>query len=249
MIIPSVHIYLKHPSQNMKALQVTSLTTLFLTVALTSSTQAAVLSPTEQVTQVANWFIGFFDNNDQVLRNPTIPALTMKNCAISAGGAGSPASQYVHLEQYRSDSTLLRTAAYEFSPTVAGVSLSVFGYLNDPQAIGTCEEEKPVLDFSNLQFPSCDLSLIYEPAQFVGTNAPDGCPTFFSIPGDTVVSVVSTVTIQANRTHSFDEFFTLSGRSFGTPIEFQQVATTPEPFSLTSLLGIGLGGLLLFRQP
>ena len=233
----------------MKAFQVSSLTTLFITVALAQSSQAAVLTPTEQVTRVVNWFTGFFNNNAQVLSDPTVPALTMSNCAISAGGAGDPASQYVHLEQYRNDSTLLRTAAYEFSPTVTGVALSVYSYLNDPQAIGTCDRVNPVLDFSNLVFPSCDLSLMYEPDKFVGTNAPEGCPTSFSVPGDTVVSVVSTVTIRANSTDSFDEFFTLSGTSFGTPIQFQQVVATPEPFSITALLGISLGGLVLLRQP
>ncbi len=235
----------------MKAFQVSSLTTLFITVVLAQSSQAAVLTPTEQVTRVVNWFTGFFNNNAQVLSDPTVPALTMSNCTISAGGAGEPASQYVHLEQYRNDSSLLRTAAYEFSPTVAGVALSVYGYLDDLQAIGTCDRvnPNPVLDFSNLEFPSCDLSLMYEPDKFVGTNAPEGCPTSFSIQGDTVVSVVSTVTIQANSTDSYDEFFTFSGTSFGTPIEYLRVVATPEPFSITALLGISLGGLVLLRQP
>ncbi len=221
MMIRSINIYHQHPPQKMKAIQVSSLTTLLITVTLAQSGQAAALSPVEQVTTVVNWFTGLFDNNAQVVSNPTIPALTMKNCAIAAGGSSEPASQYVHLEQYINGSNLLRTAAYEFSPAAAGVAIRVYGYLDDPQAVGTCDEVTPVLDFSNLEFPSCDLSLVYEPKKFVGTNAPVGCPTSFPVPGSTVVS---TVTIQANSTDSFDQFFTPFGTSFGTPIEFRRVA-------------------------
>lgn len=225
----------------MKTPQIAALTTLLSTVVLTQTAQAASLSTTEQVTAVVDWFTGMFNNNAQVAKNASIPPLTMENCAISAGGLGNPSAQYVHLEQYISGSSLLRTAAYEFSPAATGVSLSVFGYLDDPSALGTCDNSDPALKFSNLETPSCDISLAFETDKFVGSNAPVGCATSFPVPNS---RVVSTVTIRPDSTDSFDQFFTPFGTSFGTPIEFQRVVATPEPLSAAAFLGIGLVGLL-----
>ena len=215
--------------------------TLLTTVIVTQPGQAVVLSPTQQVQQVADWFIGFFTNSNQVSSEPTILFLTMHNCAVSALDVGNPDNKYVHLEQYIGGVSLLRTAFYEFSPSDTGVNLSVFPYIAPGAALGTCDRATPVLDLSNLVPVSCDLLLVYEPNQFTGTNAPVGCPTTFPEPGSTVVS---TVKITSNTVNSFDFFTPPNEPSFGTPIAFQRVTTTSEPMTTISLVGMGLVGLL-----
>ena len=50
-----------------------------------------------------------------------------------------------------------------------------------------------------------------------------------------------------NTVDSFDRFFTPDGGSFGTPIAFQRVTTTPEPIGNLPLMGIGSLGLLVLR--
>lgn len=228
----------------MKISQVMALGGLLTTAAIAQPVQAATLTPTEQVDTVVRWFTGLFDNGDQVASDPTVPFLTMENCEVSAEGYGSPSAQYVHLEQYIGGAALLRTAAYEFSPGVAGVDLSVYGYLDDTAALGSCD--RTTLDFASLELPSCDIDLAYEPSRFVGSNAPTGCATSFPVSGS---RVVSTVTIAADTTVSFDEFFTPFGTSFGTPIRFERAAVaTPEPFSLAALVVLGLGGLVRRRR-
>ena len=228
-----------------KTLQTTALTILVNLAVLSQPGQASTLTPTERVNTVVKWFTGFFDNSAQVANDPSVPYLTMDNCKISAGGFGSPAAQYAHLEQYIGGSSLLRTAAYEFSPSASGVNLSVYGYLDDPAALGACNQASPLLDFSNLEFPSCDISLAYEPSKFFGSNAPEGCSTNFPEPNS---RVTSTVTIQADSTVSFDKFYPFSGGSFGQPIRFQRVVATPEPFSFAALLGVSLTGLAITRR-
>ena len=206
--------------------------------------QAAALSPTQQVQQVVKWFTGFFTNSAQAAQNPDIPFLTMENCSISAVEVRNSAAQYVHLEQYINGVSLLRTAAYEFSPAETGINLSVFPYLDSTSALGSCDRSTP-LDLGTLVSASCDLSLAYEPKKFVGTNAPVGCPTNFPVPGSTVVS---TVTITANATDSLDQFLTPSGASFGDLIAFRRVASVPEPMTPSVLIGIGLAGIGLIRK-
>lgn len=195
--------------------------------------------------RVVQWFTGLFTNSTQVANNPDIPFLTMENCSVSGLGSGNRAAQYVHLEQYIGGANLLRAAAYQFSPADTGVNLSVFPYLNNSAALGSCESTTPQINLSNLVSTSCDLSLVYKPNEFFGTNAPIGCPTRFPIPGSTVVS---TVTIRANAIDSLDEFSTPFGTSFGTPIEFQRVAKTPEPMMTGALIGFGVVGLVARRK-
>ncbi|MDJ0634322.1 MAG: hypothetical protein QNJ34_14125 [Xenococcaceae cyanobacterium MO_188.B29] len=71
-----------------------------------------------------------------------------------------------------------------------------------------------------------------------------GCPTSFPVPDSTVVS---TLTVTPDTVDSFDRFLTPDGGSFGTPIAFQRVTTTPEPINNLPLVGIGLLGLLVLR--
>ena len=92
---------------------------------------------------------------------------------------------------------------------------------------------------------SCDLSLVYEPNKFSGSNAPVGCPTSFPEPGSIVIS---TLTATADTVDAFDQFITPDGLSFGTPIAYQRVATTPEPMTVVALLGVGLVALATSRR-
>ena len=188
------------------------------------------------------WFTGLFDNTKQVRREPDIPFLTMENCVTSPfGGIVSTNSQYIHLEQYIGGASLLRTSGYEFSPLTSGVSLKVYSYLDRDAAVGTCNDPNPGINLSNLASPSCDLTLRYEPKHFFGTNSPIGCPSGFPFPGS---RVVSTVKITAHGVDAFDQFFPPGLPSFGTKIEFRQVATTYEPLGVIPLISLGVIGLV-----
>ncbi|NEP11848.1 MAG: hypothetical protein F6K14_16890 [Symploca sp. SIO2C1] len=236
---------MKVPLKTIKITSVSFFTALFTTAVIAQPGQTTTLSPTQQVGQVVKWFTGFFTNNAQVASNSDIPFLTMENCSASVLGSGNSTAQYVHLEQYIGGVSLLRTAAYEFSPGDNGVNLKVFPYLNDSAALGSCDRATPQIDLSNLVSTSCDLNLVYKSNQFFGTNSPVGCPTSFPVPESTVVS---TVTISADAIDSFDEFSTPFGTSFGTPIEFQRVAKTPEPGINGTLISLGLVGLVAIRK-
>ncbi len=228
----------------LKVKTVSFLTFLVTTIIVTQPGEAAILAPNQRVQQVVDWFTGFFTNSNQVANEPMIPFITMENCSASAVGTGNGEAQYVHLEQYIGGGNLLRTAAYEFSPSDDRVNLSVFPYVDDTMALGSCNSSTPTIDLSNVESLSCDLSLIYEPNQFFGTNAPVGCPTSFPVPDSTVVS---TLTVTPDTVDSFDRFLTPDGGSFGTPIAFQRVTTTPEPINNLPLVGIGSLGLLVLR--
>lgn len=233
------------PIQPARRASASVLTAFLAIVAAAQPGQAAALSPAQQVQQVVDWFTGFFTNSAQVASDPTVPFLTMENCPASVFGAGSFESQYVHLEQYVGGESLLRTSAYEFSPTNTGVNLSVFPYLDRAAALGSCDLTTPLIDLSNLAPVSCDLSLVYEPKKFSGSNAPVGCPTSFPEPGSIVIS---TLTVTADTVDAFDQFITPDGLSFGTPIAYQRVATTPEPMTVVALLGVGLVALATSRK-
>ena len=212
---------------------------------------AATLSPLQQVQQATSWFTGLFNNQAQVNQNPSVPFIIMENCAVRPTN-GINNSEYVHLEQYiGSPDTLLRSSAYEFSPTTTGVSLSVFGYQDRAAALGTCDRAMPTLQLANLALPSCDIPLTYEsdskPNQFVGTNAPEGCPSSFPIPGSTVVS---SITLSSDATDALDTFLLPTGGSIGTPIEFRRVASisTPEPATVVALVFVGVTGLFAHKR-
>ncbi|MGB3296555.1 MAG: CpcT/CpeT family chromophore lyase [Phormidesmis sp.] len=229
----------------MRSLQIT-IATAFAVTAISPSVAAATLSPTQQVRQAAEWFTGFFDNRAQVSRNSSIPFITMENCAVGLSN-GMADSRYVHLEQYIGEpTTLLRSSAYEFGATATGVSLSVFSYQDRPSALGSCDQTTPTLELANLALPSCDVSLTYKPEQFVGTNAPEGCPSSFPVPGSTVVS---SITLSADQINALDNFLLPTGGSFGTPIEFRRVSvSTPEPVSTVAFMLVGITGVLAHRE-
>lgn len=224
--------------------QITTVTaTALITATLSTPVVAATLSPARQVQQVTDWFTGSFNNQAQVAQEPSIPFISMENCVVAANSSMAN-SNYVHLEQYIGGSnTLLRSSAYELSPTENGINLGVFRYLDRASALGTCNETSPTLDFSNLVIPSCDVPLDYKLDQFVGTNASTGCPTSFPIPGSTVVS---SITLAENAIDSLDTFLLPTGGSFGTLIEFRPVSgdtgavATPEPTAIIALFSLGL---------
>ena len=229
-------------TRTMRSLQIT-IATAFAVTALCPSVSAATLSPAVQVQRATEWFTGLFDNRAQVSRDPSIPFITMENCAVGVNN-GTAGSQYVHLEQYiGGPSTLLRSSAYEFSAAATGVNLSVFSYQDRPSALGTCDQAMPTLALANLALPSCDVPLTYKPEQFVGTNAPEGCPSSFPAPGSTVVS---SITLSSDQINAFDNFLLPSGGSFGTPIEFRPVsrASTPEPAATVALMLVGVASVV-----
>ncbi len=221
-------------------------TAFFTSLFFSSQAQAASLTSIEQVNLVVEWFTGSFNNQQQVTQNPDVPFLTMSNCLASpVSDTPDPDSLYVHLEQYFSGTSLLRSSAYKFSPLNSGVNLQVFSYLERNDALGTCLDSNPRLNLTNLVSPSCDLTLSYEPELFFGTNSPLGCPSGFPVAGS---RVVSTVTITANQVWALDLFEPPNSPSFGTQIQFQQIATTPEPMGVISLISLGLIGFATIRQ-
>ena len=229
----------------MKSAKKTLLTALFTSVVLSSQAQAANLSSKEQVDLAVSWFTGLFDNSKQVQNNPAVPFVTMENCAASTfNGIVDLDSQYVHLEQYRGGTSLLRSSAYEFSPISSGVSLQVYSYLNRDAAVGTCDEATPSINLGNLASPSCDLELTYTSETFFGTNDPVGCPAN-SFVFDTVVS---TVEIMANGVDAKDEFLRSGATVFVADTEFRAIATTHEPLGAIPLIGLGIAGLIKHRR-
>lgn len=225
--------------------------TALISATLSAPVAAATLSPAQQVQQATDWFTGLFNNRAQVSQDPSVPFIAMENCAIAASN-GMANSNYVHLEQYiGGPATLLRSSAYEFSPTERGVNIGVFSYLDRTSALGTCDEASPTIDFANLAFPSCDVPLDYKPNQFVGSNAPTGCPTGCPVPGSTVVS---SLTLTENSIDSLDTFLLPTGGSVGTLIEFRPVSndqggvSTPEPVATLSLALLGIWLVLARRQ-
>ncbi len=232
-------------SKIMKLCSKSILTALFSSLVLSSQAQAASLTPTERVNLVVDWFTGLFNNKQQIVTQPEVPFLRMENCGASPlGNLRNTNAQYVHLEQYINGNRLLRSSGYEFSPTAEAVSLKVYSYLNRDAAIGTCNQVNPTIDLENLAFPSCDLTLIYEPKRFFGTNSPTGCPSSFPSPGSTVVS---TVAIMANGVSALDQFFAPKSNAFGSPIDFRRVTTTNEPLTPIALISFGLLGLVASR--
>ena len=221
-------------------------TAFFTSLFFSSPAQAVSLTSIEQVDLVVEWFTGSFNNQQQVTQNPDVPFLTMTNCLASpVGNTPDTDSLYVHLEQYFGGTNLLRSSAYQFSPLNSGVNLQVYSYLERNDALGTCLDSNPRLNLTNLVSPSCDLTLTYEPELFFGTNSPLGCPSGFPVAGS---RVVSTVTITANQVLALDIFEPPDSPSFGTQIQFEQLATTPEPLGALPLISLGLIGFVTIRQ-
>lgn len=222
----------------MNKLKVYSLTV--LCTILVFPTRAAAFAPplATQVKEVAQWFTGLFDNAQQVANNPTTPLLTMSNCSVQvADGNLFSNAQNVYLQQ-QSD-VFERIRFYSFSEGNSVVNLSIRSFVNSDVLSGLCNqpEQQRIINISNIATISCDLSLTWEPNRYLGTNAPNGCPT------TTGGKVVSTVTFLNNGVNSLDQIFNANGNLIvNTPIEFRRTASIPEPSLLLGILALGLWG-------
>lgn len=222
----------------MTNLKVYSLT--FLLTVLVFPSRAVAFAPplATQVKEVAQWFTGFFDNAQQVASNPNVPLITMSNCSVQLDDDNLfPNSQNVYLEQQ--STVFQRISFYSFSEGNSVVNLSVRSFLDSNILGGLCNqpEQQRIINISNIATTSCDLSLIWEPNRYVGTNAPNGCPT------STGGKVVSNVTFLNNGVNSLDQIFDVNGNLIvNTPIEFRTIASIPEPSLLLGILAIGIWG-------
>jgi hypothetical protein len=220
----------------MNKLKVYSLT--FLLSVLIFPSRAVAFAPplSTQVKEVAQWFTGFFDNTQQVAANPTTTPITMSNCSVQLDdGNLFSNSQNVYLEQ---QSTVFeRIRFYSFSEGNSVVNLSIRSFLNSGILRGLCNqpEQQRIINISNIATTSCDLSLTWEQNRYIGTNAPNGCPT--SSGG----KVVSNVTFFKNGVDSLDQIFAANGILIvNTPIEFRRVTSIPEPSLILGLLALGI---------
>lgn len=222
----------------MHKLKVYSLT--FLLSVLVFPSRAAALAPplSTQVKEVAQWFTGLFDNAQQVANNPTAPLITMSNCTVQLDdGNLFSNSQNVYLEQQSTAFT--RTRFYSFSEGNSVVNLSIRSFLNSNILSGLCNqpEQQRIINISNIATISCDLSLTWEPNRYIGTNAPNGCPT------STGGKVVSNVTFLENGVNSLDQIFNANGNLIvNTPIEFRKTTSIPEPSFILGILALGIWG-------
>ncbi|MDB9372341.1 chromophore lyase CpcT/CpeT [Nodularia sphaerocarpa] len=222
----------------MNKFKVYSLTVLFSVLVFPSRAAAFAPPLATQVKEVAQWFTGLFDNAQQVENNPTVPLLTMSNCSVQVGdGNLFPNSQNVYLQQ-QSD-VFERIRFYSFSEGDSVVNLSIRSFVNSDMLSGLCNqpEQQRIINISNIDSISCDLSLTWEQNRYIGTNAPNGCPTI------TGGKVVSNVTFFNNGVNSLDQIFTANGNLIvNTPIEFRRTASIPEPGLLLGILALGIWG-------
>ncbi|MCC5609742.1 chromophore lyase CpcT/CpeT [Nostoc sp. CHAB 5834] len=222
----------------MHKLKVYSLTLILSVLIFPSRAVAFAPSLSTQVKEVAQWFTGFFDNAQQVASNPTAPLITMSNCSVQLDDDNLFSnSQNVYLEQ---QSTVFeRIRFYSFSEGNSVVNLSVRSFVNSDILGGLCNqpEQQRIINISNIATTSCDLSLVWEPNRYIGTNAPNGCPT------STGGKAVSNVTFLNNGVNSLDQIFAANGNLIvNTPIEFRRVTSIPEPSLLLGILALGIWG-------
>ncbi|QLE59689.1 chromophore lyase CpcT/CpeT [Nostoc sp. TCL26-01] len=222
----------------MNKLKVYSLT--FLLSVLVFPSRAVAFAPplSTQVKEVAQWFTGFFDNAQQMASNPTTTPITMSNCSVQLDdGNLFSNSQNVYLEQ---QSTVFeRIRFYSFSEGNSVVNLSIRSFLNSGILRGLCNqpEQQRIINISNIATTSCNLSLTWQENRYIGTNAPNGCPT------STGGKVVSNVTFFNNGVNSLDQIFTANGNLIvNTPIEFRRITSIPEPSFILGILALGIWG-------
>lgn len=231
----------------MKKLQVCSLTVLFSTVAFVPNSWAAVPPLSTQVTQVASWFSGLFNNADQVASNSMIPFITMSNCGVELANTNPTNDvETLFLEQTTGGSPF-RVRFYSFGVEDSQLTLSVSSFLDQTPLLGLCDrpQAERVIDPGNILTESCDVNLSWEPTRYIGTNAPDGCPTSF--PGG---KVVSDIEIFADGSNSLDQIFDANGNLvFGTTIEFRQAQAVPEPSVTLGLIFLSSLGLAATFKP
>jgi CpeT/CpcT family (DUF1001)/PEP-CTERM motif len=224
----------------MNKLRAYTLTVLLATLTFPQQSRAATLAPPPiqtQVQEVARWFTGFFNNAEQVESNPAVPFISMTNCNVQLAGV-SPATgvENIYLEQQSTAFERLRF--YSFSPNNSTVGLSIRSFVNSNILRGLCNLPQPqrVININNIATISCDIQLMREPLRYVGSNAPNGCPTFAG------GKVVSNVSISENSVSSLDTIFNPRGDIVvSTPIELRRISSVPEPSSTLGLLALGIG--------
>ncbi|MDJ0798017.1 MAG: chromophore lyase CpcT/CpeT [Calothrix sp. MO_167.B12] len=209
----------------MKKFQVCTLSLLLgSTFALTQVSRAASNEPPLfiQVKQVTRWFVGKFDNAEQVANQPNVPLITMSNCMVRLEGKNiSRHSRAVYLEQ-KTNGVPFRVRFYSFSKGDKGVKLSIRRFVDEDQVLGICDSPKSqrVVSMDNIVTQSCEVEVTREAQSYSGNNEPDGCPTTI-FPGG---KVVSEVTIKRRGTDSLDKFFDAEGNEkSGTEIEFRRI--------------------------
>ncbi|MDJ0615577.1 MAG: chromophore lyase CpcT/CpeT [Calothrix sp. MO_192.B10] len=193
------------------------------TFALTQVSRAASNEPPLfiQVKQVTRWFVGKFDNAEQVANQPNVPLITMSNCAVRLEGKNiSRHSRAVYLEQ-KTNGVPFRVRFYSFSKGDRGVKLSIRRFVDENKVLGICDRPifQRVVNTDNIVTQSCEVEVIREARSYSGNNEPDGCPTSF--PGG---KVVSEVTIKRRSIDSLDRIIDADGNQrFGTEIEFRRI--------------------------
>lgn len=221
----------------MNKLKAYGLTVLLSTFTFIQASQAATIAPPleEQVQETAQWFIGVFNNAQQVTSNPSVPFISMSNCGVQLdSNASSNEIQNVYLEQR---GAIARQRLYSFSRGISAVELSVRSLVNPDILNGICgePESQRIVNTSNLLATSCNLEILWEPSRYVGTNAPNGCPT------STGGKVVSNIVFWQTGIDSLDQIFDARGNLIvNTPIQFRRVYTIPEQSYTLGLIGFAI---------
>ncbi len=228
-------------------LKISTLSFLFITVIFAQKSQGATITSAPpisfQVSQVAQWFTGLFNNTKQVANNPIVPQITMSNCGVKLIGSDlMENTETIYLEQ-TTRGFPFRVRLYSFfSNDDSQLTISISRFLDETSLLGLCDrpETEQFINAKNLDSLSCEINLSWFQNSYVGNNSPVGCPTTF--PGG---KVVSNVLIKPNIIESLDIVFDRNDNLlFGTPIAFHRVETVPEPsilFGLFALSGLGIG--------
>ncbi len=175
-----------------------------------------------QVKQVTRWFVGEFDNTEQVANEPDVSLITMSNCTVKLAQQNeNRQSPTVYLQQ-ETNGVPFRVRLYSFSKSQTGVKLSIRRFVNEESVLGMCDRSKKserVVDIANVETQSCEVEVNWQPGQYSGNNEPEGCPASF--PGR---KVVSEVTIRGHGTDSLDRIIDGQGNQiFGTEIKFRRI--------------------------
>ncbi|WP_157162525.1 chromophore lyase CpcT/CpeT [Cylindrospermum stagnale] len=222
----------------MNNLRISILTIILSTLTLAQGGRTLAVAPSleTQVQDLAQWFTGYFDNEQQVASNSSVPLITMSNCNVQLDNTNFAVdTQNVYLEQ--KSTAFERLRLYSFSKGDSVVKLSIYNFLNADVFRGTCNhpESARIISQNNLAVTSCNLELIWQPTAYIGNNAPNGCLT------STGGKVVSQVTISKGKIDSLDQIFSAQGRLLvSTPIQFRQV---DEPSLALGLLAVGIWSL------
>lgn len=201
-----------------------------LTEMCQSARALAASSPSEQVSEVTRWFTGRFDNAEQVSRDSSVPLIPLFTCSVRVEGGSEPSGTQ---DLYLAQPTINRFRFYSFEPSNNAVSLGIRSFLNASSVSRICDSPLPerIVKLDNLASAVCNLKLVRGEDSYTGSNAPTGCPT------STGGKVVSSITLQPDRTVSLDQIYNSRNQLIaGTPIEFQRVEAVPEPPTIVGTL-------------